>query len=66
MRYELRLTAYDVMDTVMIAGVVLMTGDHPGDVSTPVLRWTTSIPGVGQQHPGEWTTDTLLGALEAL
>lgn len=65
-RMELRLTAYDVMGEVWITGVVVMTSDHPGEVSTPALRWTTSIRGTGESDPAEWTRDSLLGALEAL
>lgn len=66
MRYELRLTAYDCMDTVHIAGTLSMTTQGPSEVSTPALSWTTSIPGTGQSDPREWTTDSLLAALEAL
>lgn len=66
MRYELRLTAFDMLDQVHIAGSVRMTGDAPGDVSEPALQWTTSLPGTGQSDPAEWTTDTLLAALESL
>lgn len=66
MRYELRLTCYDVMSNVHIAGTLCMTTEGPGEVSRPVLTWTTSVPGTGQSDPIRWTTDSLIAALEAL
>lgn len=66
MRYELRLTAYDVMDQVHIAGTLYGTQEGPSDVRLPALMWTTAIRGTGQLDPAQWTTDTLIAALEAL
>lgn len=66
MRYELRLTAFDMLDQVHIAGTVYMTTDRPGEVSRPVLTWTTTVRGTGQSDLIPWTTDSLIAAMEAL
>nr|CRY95347.1 hypothetical protein [uncultured prokaryote] len=66
MRYELRLTAYDMLDRVAVAVVVLEASDIP-QVSTQVVHRSTTVqPGTGEQDPLQWTRDALVQALEAL
>ena len=66
MRYELRLTAYDMLDLVHIA--VVVTGpDLPGSITSEVvLSSTTTVRGTGESDPYQWTRDALVAALEAL
>lgn len=66
MRYELRLTAFDMLDRVHIGGTVYMTDDGPAEVSRPVLTWTRTVLGTGQSDPVRWTIDSLVAALEPL
>lgn len=66
MRYEARLTAYDVMDKVCVALLVLEAGDYPQASTTVVLRTVTTVPGIGESEPSEWARDALVAALETL
>lgn len=66
MRYEARVTAYDVMDKVMIALVVLEASDVPQASQQVVLRSTTTVQGEGESDPSQWARDALVAALEAL
>lgn len=66
MRYEARLTAFDMLDRVHVALVVLEASDVPQVSQRVVLRSTTSLPSVGESDPTEWARDALIGALERL
>lgn len=66
MRYELRLTAYDVMDKVNVAVVVLMAADIPQVSQQVVLRSMTTVQGTGESDPSEWARDALIAGLESL
>lgn len=66
MRYELRLTAYDVMDEVWVSTSLHETRDMPTRPSRAVLHWQVSVRGTGEQDPTQWTRDALVAALEAL
>jgi len=66
MRYEARVTAYDVMDRVMVAVVVLEAGDIPQVSQQAVLTSTTTVQGSGESDPREWARDALIAALESL
>lgn len=66
MRYELRLTAYDMLDQVAVATVILEAGDIP-QVSTKVVRRSvTTVRGTGELDPSQWARDALVAALEDL
>jgi len=66
MRYEARVTAYDMLDQVAIALVVLEAADTPQVSTTVVLRSTTVVRSTGESDPREWARDALVAALEAL
>jgi len=66
MRYELRVTAFDMLDQVNVAIVCLEASDIPQVSTTVVLRRVTAVRGTGEQDPEEWTRDALVAALEAL
>ena len=66
MRYELRLTAYDVLEDVLVSAVVY---EKPDDDQKPTERvWATSVQfrGRGTAEATEWTREALLGLLRAL
>lgn len=66
MRYEARVTAYDVMDQVTVSIVVQRTADTPEERPATVLCMSTTVQGEGEADPREWARDALLGMLEAL
>lgn len=65
MRFELRLTAYDMLDVVQ---VVLMVHSTAPDAPEPilVLRRVVAARGEGIDVPHEWARDALISALETL
>lgn len=66
MRFELRATAYDVMESVHVHMTLHQTTDNPTEPNPAALTWTSAIPGEGQTDPREWTRDALLALLEGL
>ena len=66
MRYEMRVTAFDVMDSVHVAVVVLEAGEAPQTSQQVVLRSATGVRGTGESDPSEWARDALIAALESL
>jgi len=66
MRYEARVTAYDMLDQVAIALVVLEAADIPQISTRVVLRSTTVVRSTGESDPREWARDALIAALETL
>jgi len=66
MRYEARLTAFDMLDQVHIALVILEAGDAPQCSQQVVLRSMTTVRGTGESDPSEWARDALVAALETL
>ena len=66
MRYEARVTAYDVMDRVMVAVVILEASDIPRVSSRVVGTTVTTVQGTGEPDPYLWTRDALVAALETL
>lgn len=65
MRYEMRLTAYDVMDMVQVAVVLESLGDGQSEVERRLVL-ATVVQGVGRSDPDEWMRDALVAALENL
>jgi hypothetical protein len=66
MRYEARITAYDVLDQVCVALVILEADDAP-QVSTRVVHRSVSTErGTGESEPLQWARDALVQALENL
>jgi hypothetical protein len=66
MRYEARVTAFDMLDRVHVALVVLEAGDIPYVSNQVVLRRVTTERGTGEQDPAVWTRDALVQLLETL
>lgn len=66
MRYEARVTAYDMLDRVTVAVVVLEAADIPQVSQRVVLRSMTTVQGTGELDPRQWAIDALVAALEAL
>lgn len=66
MRYELRLTCYDMLDQVHISTwLSVLTGDDPPQHRS-VFAISTTVRGSGESDPSVWTRDALVAALEAL
>lgn len=66
MRYEMRLTAFDMLDKVNVALVILEASDIPQISTRVVARSVTTVQGEGESDPSEWARSALISALEAL
>ena len=66
MRYEARVTAFDMLDQVHVALVVLEAGDAPQVSQQVVLRSLTTVRGEGESDPSQWARDALVAILETL
>lgn len=59
MRYELRLTAFDMMDQVHIAAVLEETPDDPGAPTRRVWARTATTRSRGTPEATEWIREVL-------
>jgi len=66
MRYEARVTAFDMLDQVHVALVVLEAGAEPQASQAVVLRSMTTVRGEGESDPSLWARDALIAILETL
>jgi len=66
MRYEIRVTAYDVMDQVWLALALVAQESTETHTSVPLLTRTGTVQGTGETEPTEWARDVLVAALELL
>ena len=66
MRYESRMTAFDMLDQVHIALVVFATDDAPGSSTVRVVQHSTTVQGTGESDPFQWARDALVACLEDL
>jgi len=66
MRYEARVTAFDVLDKVHVAVVIYRKGDSPGEPTLLVGTRVSAAPGTGESDPWLWARDALVQALENL
>lgn len=66
MRYEARITAFDVLDRVHVAVAVYRTGQGTEEPTVLVAQTVTAEPGTGESDPLQWTRDALVQALESL
>lgn len=66
MRYEARITAYDMMDQVCVGAMVRGDGDDP--LRPPVIAFSASViaTGTGELEPRDWLRDALVALLEVL
>jgi len=66
MRYELRVTAFDMLDKIHVGVVLLRQGDEPGAPSLPVGTRVSTQQGTGESEPWLWARDALVQAIESL
>lgn len=66
MRYEARVSAYDVLDQVWVGLSLSSQEDQVSTHPEIVLHISTQIEGTGESDPREWARDALIGLLEAL
>lgn len=66
MRYEARITAYDMLDQVCVAAVLFSADDDPVNPPEVALRTSISVPGEGETDPRVWLRDSLLSLAETL
>lgn len=66
MRYEVRMTAFDMLDQVHVALVILQTHRDGSPVSSVLDARTTTVRGTGESDPLQWTRDALVAALECI
>lgn len=66
MRYELRLTAYDMLDQVCVSAMVYETPDRPDCPIELVVTKSVQVQGEGTETATEWTREALIAMLEAL
>lgn len=66
MRYELRLTAFDMLDQVHVVLTLVDSGSDYPVTYTTVLSRATTVRGEGESDPSRWARDALIAALETL
>lgn len=66
MRYEARVTAFDMLDQIHVALVVLEASDTPQLSTRVVARSMTTVRGEGEADPSAWARDALVAILETL
>lgn len=59
MRYELRVTAFDMLDQIHVAAVLFATGDDPGAPTERVWARTATSRGSGCTEATEWIREVL-------
>jgi hypothetical protein len=64
MRYELRVSAYDVMDTIWINCVITSTDSLEKSPPTTVMHIAHQVQGIGESDPRGWLQDVLVALLE--
>lgn len=66
MRYELRFTAYDMLDQVHCV-LAVFGPDMPGSITSEmVVQSSTTVQGTGESDPLQWARDALVAMLETL
>lgn len=66
MRYEARITAYDMLDQVCVAAVVFFTDEDPLSKPDAAFRTAIAVPGEGETDPAVWLRDALCALAETL
>jgi hypothetical protein len=64
MRYELRLTAYDCLDNIVVAWTLTASDASDPPQRQAILSGHESLRGVGEDDPSAWIRDALVMALE--
>ena len=66
MRYEARITAYDMLDRITVAATLWETAERDDSTPEPLLRTVITVPGEGITDPRLWLRDALLSLVETL
>jgi len=66
MRYEARLTAYDMLDQINVAVVLYVTDDDDPTTTRKVLSFGRQQPSRGQSEPTAWVIELLQETLREL
>jgi len=66
MRYELRLTAFDMLDQIHVSAVLYSSPPDDPDLSGRVWATTVTCRGRGTETAKAWTREVLEATLEAL
>lgn len=66
MRYETRVTAYDMLDQVCVSVTVFQLREDDPSANGLVVSCSTTVQGTGESSPREWARDALVAALEIL
>ena len=66
MRYEARITAYDMLDQITVAATLSSTDPRDDRTPEPLLRTVVSVPGEGITDPRIWLRDALCALAETL
>lgn len=66
MRYEARITAYDMLDKVTVAATLWATDPNPAEKLEPILRTVVTVQGEGESRPAIWLRDALCALAETL
>lgn len=66
MRYEVRLSAYDVMDQIWVSLTLHSQQDVAEGIGSALVHVSTSVAGTGETDPHAWIRDALVAALEAI
>lgn len=66
MRYEARVSAYDMLDQVHVTLAVRGTAGSLGAPQELVLARSTTVQGTGELEATKWARDALVAILETL
>jgi len=66
MRYEARVTAFDMLDQVHVTLGVWVTGESALSRPEIALSSTITVQGEGESDPTLWARDALIALLETL
>ena len=66
MRYELRLTAFDMLDQVHVSAVLYETPDDPSEPTGPAWAMTATTRSTGSGIATAWIREALETTLAAL
>jgi hypothetical protein len=59
MRYELRMTAFDMLDQIHIAAALYQTPDNPGEPTVRVWARTATTRSRGRSEATDWIREVL-------
>lgn len=66
MRYEARITAYDMLDQITVAATLWETSKRDDRTPEPLLRTVITVAGEGETDPRIWLRDALCALAETL